>query len=193
MLHEIQAIDTQLFLVLNGWQAPWADALMYWATQRNTWIPLYVLLIGWLGWQYQKRAVGMVATLLLTILLADQATSAILKPLVARLRPCYVTYLQGKVHLVVESCGGQYGFASSHAANSFGLALALWLMVGKRFGWVGWFFFPWAVLVSYSRIYVGVHYPLDVVAGALVGSGAAWAAVWLKTKIAMKQKLHRYF
>ena len=97
-----------------------------------------------------------------------------------RLRPCHVAYLQDKIHLVVEGCGGTYGFASSHAANSFGLAAALWLVcsaaVKRPNKYLIWFF-PWAALVSYSRIYVGVHYPLDVVAGAIIGVGAAFIAV----------------
>jgi hypothetical protein len=117
-------------LTLNGLHSPWADTFMYWITQRNTWIPLYALLIIWLIWQYKQQAAGMIASLILTIVVADQTASTLLKPWVERLRPCYVTYLQNKVHLVVESCGGTYGFASSHAANSFGFAMALWLLCG---------------------------------------------------------------
>lgn len=183
MLHKIQQLDTQIFLSLNGLHTPWVDTFMYWVTQRNTWIPLYALLIIWLIWQYKQRAAGMIASLILTIIVADQTASTLLKPNIQRLRPCHVSYLQNKVHLVVESCGGTYGFASSHAANSFGLAMALWLMVGRQFKWLGYFFFPWAVLVSYSRIYVGVHYPLDVLAGALIGCGAAYLSVWGIEKI----------
>jgi undecaprenyl-diphosphatase len=198
MLHEIQQLDTQIFLTLNGLHAPWADTLMYWVTQRNTWIPLYALLIIWLIWQYKQQAAGMIGALILTIIIADQTASGLLKPWVERLRPCYVEYLEGKIHLVVEGCGGTYGFASSHAANSFGLAMALWLLcgsvvptvnIGKKNSTINhrkkylWWFFPWAALVSYSRIYVGVHYPFDVLAGALIGCGAAFLSVRVTQKI----------
>ncbi|MEI7581570.1 phosphatase PAP2 family protein [Runella sp.] len=189
MLHQIQEADTQIFLALNGLHTPWADTFMYWVTQRNTWIPLYALLIIWLIWQYKQRAAGMIASLFLTIVVADQTASTLLKPNIQRLRPCHVTYLQNKVHLVVESCGGMYGFASSHAANSFGLAMAVWLVCraagrfSNRHKKYLWFFFPWAAVVSYSRIYVGVHYPFDVLAGALIGCGAAYLSVWGMQKI----------
>ena len=183
MLHEIQQLDTQIFLSLNGAHAPWADTLMYWVTERNTWIPMYALLIIWLVWQYKQQAAGMIGALILTIIIADQTASSLLKPWVERLRPCHVAYLQDKIHLVVEGCGGTYGFASSHAANSFGLSTALWLLCGtvvptvKRPSKYLLWFFPWAALVSYSRVYVGVHYPLDIIAGAIIGVAAAFAAV----------------
>lgn len=131
----------------------------------------------------------MIASLILTIVVADQTASTLLKPTIQRLRPCHVAYLQNKIHLVVESCGGTYGFASSHAANSFGLAMAIWLVcraagpVSNRYKKYLWCFFPWAAVVSYSRIYVGVHYPLDVLAGALIGCGAAYLSVWAVQKL----------
>lgn len=188
MLHQIQELDTYLFLLLNGLHAPWADTFMYWVTQRNTWIPLYALLIIGLIWQYKQRAAGMITTIILTIVIADQTASSLLKPWVERLRPCYVEYLKGNLHLVVEGCGGQYGFASSHAANSFGLAVVLWLLIGKHFQWIGWFFFPWATLVSYSRIYVGVHYPFDVLVGTVIGCGAAYLSVFIFKKFSLSKK-----
>lgn len=189
MLHQIQEVDTQIFLALNGLHTPWADTFMYWVTQRNTWIPLYALLIIWMIWQYGQRAAGMIVSLILTIVVADQTASTLLKPNIQRLRPCHVAYLQNKVHLVVESCGGTYGFASSHAANSFGLAMAIWLVcsaagtISNKHKKYLWWFFPWAAVVSYSRIYVGVHYPFDVLAGALIGCGAAYLSVGAVQKL----------
>lgn len=189
MLHQIQEVDTQIFLALNGLHTPWADTFMYWVTQRNTWIPLYALLVIWMIWHYKQRAAGMIASLILTIVVADQTASTLLKPNIQRLRPCHVAYLQNRVHLVVESCGGTYGFASSHAANSFGLAMAIWLVcsaagpISNKHKKYLWWFFPWAAAVSYSRIYVGVHYPFDVLTGALIGCGAAYLSVWAVQKL----------
>ena len=91
MLHKIQAIDTSLFLWLNGFHTPWLDKIMYWVTERNTWIPIYILLIIWLIWKYKQRAAGIIGLLILTILIADQTASTLLKPWVERLRPCYVS------------------------------------------------------------------------------------------------------
>jgi undecaprenyl-diphosphatase len=178
MLHQIQEIDTFILLWLNGLHNSQVDFLMYWATQRDTWIPLYALLIGWIVWEYKKKAPLMILSLILTIVAADQFTSSLLKPLVQRLRPCHVLYLQNKIHTITD-CGGMYGFASSHAANSFGLAMTLWLMIGQKHPNIKWFFI-WAALVSYSRVYAGVHYPLDIIAGASVGMICAWVCVKLK-------------
>ncbi|RAK00383.1 undecaprenyl-diphosphatase [Larkinella arboricola] len=180
-METLNQLDTDLFLWLNGLYAPWLDTVMVWATMRNTWIPFYALLIGWLGFQYRKQAIGLVLTLVAAVALSDQTASAVLKPLTLRLRPCHEPALQKLIHPVLE-CGGTYGFASSHAANTFALAMALWLLVGQRFAWVKWIFL-WALLVSYSRIYVGAHYPLDVLAGAGVGVLMAVGCVFLYRKL----------
>ncbi|GAB3509767.1 phosphatase PAP2 family protein [Spirosoma knui] len=177
MRETLNRLDTDLFLWLNGLYAAWLDPIMVFATERNTWFPFYALLIGWLIYQYKKQALWMVLTLAAAVAISDQTASALLKPLTLRLRPCHEPALQRLIHPVLE-CGGQYGFASSHAANTFALATGLWLLIGKQHPWVKWVYL-WAVLVAYSRIYVGAHYPLDILAGAGIGTLAALLCVWI--------------
>lgn len=175
MRETLNQLDTDLFLWLNGQYASWLDSVMVFATGRNSWFPFYALLIGWLVYRYRRQAIGYVLTLAAAVALSDQTASALLKPLTLRLRPCHVPALQPLIHAVLE-CGGRYGFASSHAANTFALATGLWLLIGRRYPPTKWLF-GWAVLVSYSRIYVGAHYPLDVLAGAGLGVLAAGVCV----------------
>ncbi len=167
MLKILNQLDTDLFLWLNGYNAPWLDTLMVWVTERNTWIPFYALLIGWLIYRYRRQATGLLLTLIAAVALGDQLASSVLKPLTHRLRPCHELALQKLIHPVLE-CGGQYGFVSSHAATTFALATSLWLLLGKQYSGLKWVFL-WAAVVSYSRIYVAAHYPLDVLAGTGIG------------------------
>ncbi|MFD2569570.1 phosphatase PAP2 family protein [Spirosoma soli] len=171
MRETLNQLDTDLFLWLNSHYAPWLDPIMVFATERNTWFPFYALLIGWLVYRYHKQAIWFILTLVAAVAISDQTASALLKPLTLRLRPCHVPALQKLIHPVLE-CGGQYGFASSHAANTFALATGVWLLTGQQYPWTKWLFL-WAFVVSYSRIYVAAHYPLDVLAGAGIGVLAA--------------------
>lgn len=177
MRDALNQLDTALFLFLNGLHAPWLDPIMVLFTERNTWIPFYILLIIGLGWRFGWRAVGLVFTLALAVAIGDQVCSSLLKPLTLRLRPCHEAALQPLIHPVLP-CGGLFSFASSHAATTFALAMSLWLLVGWRYKGVSWLFI-WAAAVSYSRIYVGAHYPLDVLAGAGTGIMAAVVTVSL--------------
>lgn len=104
----------------------------------------------------------------LTILLADQITSSIMKPYFARLRPSHDPALNGLLHLVNGYKGGLYGFASGHAANTFGIATFFWLLFRSRYNWIG-LLFLWAVAVTYTRLYLGVHYPSDILVGGTIG------------------------
>ncbi len=180
MIETLNQLDTALFLWLNGHYAPALDPVMVWITERNSWFPFYALLIGWLGYRFRWQAVPLVLTLAVAVALSDQIASALLKPLTLRLRPCHVAALQPLIHPVLP-CGGQYGFASSHAANAFALATGIWLLLGNRFPWLRWAFL-WAALLAYSRIYVGAHYPLDVIAGAGIGVAMASVSVALYRK-----------
>lgn len=184
MIDTLDRLDKQLFLWLNGKFTPGLDPIMVWVTTRESWLPLYALLVGWLIYTYRRRATGLILTLIAAVAVADQVASSVLKPLFLRLRPCHEATLIKLIHPVLE-CGGKYSFVSSHASTTFALATSLWLLLGKRHPWlrVG---FAWAALVSYSRIYVGAHYPLDVLAGTGVGIGSAALCVAVYRRFAGK-------
>ena len=177
MIQTLNQLDTEAFVWLNGRYTPWLDPIMIWVTERNSWFPFYALLIGWLIYQYRQRSVGFLLTIIAAVAIGDQAASSVLKPLTHRLRPCHVVALQKLIHPVLD-CGGSYGFVSSHAATTFALATTLWLLLGKQYPWVKWGFL-WAAIVSYSRIYVAAHYPLDVLAGVGVGVLSALLCVFI--------------
>jgi undecaprenyl-diphosphatase len=170
-MQQLLNLDTQLFLYFNSIHFDWLDPIMALITRRDTWFPAYLVFIFWVILRQKKEASFTVISILLGVLLADQICSGILKPLIARLRPCHEPSLQGLIHLVTD-CGGQYGFCSSHAANSFALATSLYLFFGKNKYTI--IVFIWAIIISYSRIYVGVHYPIDIVAGGLIGGMVAY-------------------
>ncbi|MCU0449439.1 MAG: phosphatase PAP2 family protein [Bernardetiaceae bacterium] len=180
MLEQLRQFDLELFLWLNQWHQPWLDPVMRFITDTDSWVPLYLLLVGWFIWRFKRRALAVVIVVALTITAADQFASGLMKPLVGRLRPCHERTVAPKVHLI-KGCGGRFGFVSSHAANTFALATLLWLLsrgLPER-GKLGAFMFSWASVVTYSRIYAGVHYPADVLGGALAGAAIAWLLVSL--------------
>ncbi|SFE99591.1 phosphatase PAP2 family protein [Spirosoma endophyticum] len=183
MLQTLNELDTNLFLWLNGRYTPWLDPIMIGITERNTWIPFYALLVVWLIYTYRRQAAGLILTIIAAVAVGDQLSSSVFKPLTHRLRPCHTAAIQKVMHPVME-CGGQYGFVSSHAATTFALATTLWLLLGKRHPWLKWGFL-WAAVVSYSRIYVAAHYPLDVLAGTGVGviSSILCVAVYQKIRL----------
>jgi undecaprenyl-diphosphatase len=111
-----------------------------------------------------------------------------MKPFFARLRPSREPSLEGLVHLVNGYTGGKYGFASSHAANTFATAFFFWLLFKDRYRWV-WVLFVWAVVMTYTRIYLGAHYPGDILVGMLIGLGAAWTGFTVQKAIWNKKKL----
>jgi undecaprenyl-diphosphatase len=163
----INQLDTELFLWLNSLHSNSFDPIMLWITGRNSWIPLYAILLGGIIWAKKRKSFGILLMTILSVAISDQVCSSILKPLVHRLRPCHEPTIQNLVHLV-GNCGGQFGFCSSHAANTFALVTYLVLLFGKKIKGIKYLYI-WAIIVSYSRIYVGVHYPLDVLSGAGIG------------------------
>ena len=162
-------IDQQLFLWLNGLHADWLDPVMVAITGMWLWIPLYGVLLYMLIKSHGKRVWWILLAVAVVILCSDQLSAHVCKPLFHRLRPCFNPELEGLVHLPKGLPGGRYGFVSSHAANTFAVASFLTAVLRKHYRWIGWMLYGWAFLSSYSRIYVGVHYPGDIIAGAALG------------------------
>jgi len=172
--------DTNLFLFINGIHSFFFDGFMYAVSEKLTWIPLYAAVLFVLIKHWKKEAIWLILALILCIVISDQVASGVLKHLVKRLRPSHVDDLKGLVHLVKDYSGGMYGFASSHAANSFGFAMLSSLILKHKY--YTYPIFLWAVITAYSRIYLGVHYPLDIIGGIVVGVLAALLCYWLIIK-----------
>ncbi len=172
MLEFLINLDTKLFLFLNGIHSPFWDKIMWAFSSSGFWIPMYLLIVAYIIYKYKWKAVITLLFIALVVTLADQISVKAFKNVFERLRPCHNPELENLVHLVKNKCGGKYGFVSSHAANTFAVAFFLVKLFNHRNFSI--FIFIWAVLVSYSRIYLGVHFPFDVMGGAILGSIIGW-------------------
>jgi undecaprenyl-diphosphatase len=182
MMDFVLELDKELFLFFNNLHTYWLDPIMLWITKTIFWLPLHAFLLFCIIKHYKKDSWIILIGIAITILLADQFTSSFMKPFFMRLRPSRDPALEGLVHIVNGYKGGKYGFASSHAADTFGTALFVWLNLKEYYRWIG-LLFGWALLVTYSRIYLGVHYPGDILVGALVGLLVAWGVFKLQKKV----------
>lgn len=163
-------LDARLLLIVNGVHSPFFDAVMWCISGRWIWVPFYIVLTYMLFRRFSwKRATLCLITIGLIILAADQTCASLIRPEVCRLRPANLNNpLSHLVHVVNGYRGGRYGFPSCHAANTFALAMFMSLVFrNKRFTVM---MFSWAIVVSYSRMYLGVHYFGDLFCGASVGS-----------------------
>ena len=163
----LSTLDTSLTLAINGCHSPFFDNFFYIYTQTWTWIPAILVLLVWMWRKWGVRSLYVVAGIALCILLSDQISSSLLKPLVARLRPTHNPEIADLIHTVNGYRGGRYGFVSSHAANAATFVTFTALVFRNRYYSI--LLSLWAFLTAYSRVYLGVHYVGDVLCGALIG------------------------
>lgn len=175
--------DRKLFALINQQLShPFLDAIFPWWRETITWTPLYLFLLIFVIANAKKSSLPWIIMALITILLSDQISSSIIKPIFARLRPCNETELAGSVRLLLDGCGAGYSFTSSHATNHFAIAVFLMITLQNWLKGYGWIFLLWAITVAYGQVYVGVHYPLDILGGALLGSGIGFFTARLYTQ-----------
>lgn len=170
-MNEILAWDKELFLTLNSLGTETWDPFWLAVSGTKIWIPLYALLVFLLFRALKGHAIWVAILIAFAnVFFTDFGSVWLFKEQFMRLRPCHVEEFANQMRLVKDSCGGQYGFVSAHASNTFGLSVLVGMMLRKKFPFMIFLLLAWAAMVSYSRIYIGVHYPLDITVGGVYGA-----------------------
>lgn len=184
MIESLIELDKSLFFFFNGLHADWLDPIMYWISDKKIWIPFYLILAGWLIKKYKIKSIAYLLGIGIAITITDQMISGFMKGFFERYRPSRDPELDGLVHTVNDYRGGKYGFASSHSGNAFALAMFIYLSF-REYKWI-WLMFIWATVVAYSRVYLGVHYPGDILVGGIIGLLAAMGIYAIIQKVIPK-------
>lgn len=170
LLTQLIAKDHALFSNINGkWTNPFFDSLMPWVRHSNNWIPLYVVLLSFLINKWGKNSWKWLVLVGVNVTLTDQISSHLFKPYFHRLRPCADPELMQQTRLLLDHCSGGFSFTSSHAANHFGIAVFLVVTLQPLLKNYRYLFLIWAAIIAYAQVYVGVHFPLDIFVGAIIG------------------------
>jgi len=165
----VVSCDHTIWYYMNTqWHNTFLDAVIPWLRNPWFWAPLYLFLAIFIPARFRKQGLIWCVLFLVSFALSDQISVNIIKPHFHRLRPCNNPSLASIIHLLVE-CGGGYSFPSAHAANHFSMGVFIAVTLHKQAKWIAPVAILWALLVSFAQVYVGVHYPLDVTCGALLG------------------------
>ena len=175
MFRSLVDFDKYLFGIVNQKASnPFFDSIMPFIRQPLFWLPLYLFIILFAIYNFPKKAAIWIGSLLLTVAITDSISSHVFKPLFGRLRPCNNPELADSIRLLVDHCGQNGSFTSSHATNHFGIAVFILITLDKIWGKFNYLFILWAAVISFAQVYVGVHFPFDVIGGALLGSGIGY-------------------
>ena len=169
MIDLLQSWDQSLFFLINGWDNAFFDAFVPLYRNKLFWAPLYVFILAFTFFNFPKNGIWMMMFMIITIIVSDTVSSKLIKNAVQRTRPCNDTEISNDVINRIR-CGGGYSFTSSHATNHGALAFFMIFLFGNmlRRSWK-WILVGWAVSIGVAQIYVGVHYPTDVIAGLIIG------------------------
>ncbi|MGB5024424.1 MAG: phosphatase PAP2 family protein [Saprospiraceae bacterium] len=173
MIKYLNHLDHELFEWIQLYmRSSMLDPFFLAFRDKNFWIPLYVFLISWVSFNFGKNTWKVFVLCIMTVIITDQMNSSVFKKYFQRDRPCNELYFKDQFVSALP-CSGGYSFPSSHATNHMGVAVMIFLICGRLLGRLKWLFIFWALLIGFSQIYVGVHFPIDVLVGWL--EGAFWA------------------
>lgn len=186
MIDTLESFDQQLLLAINGANSDFFDVLFYALTQTAASIPVFLLgaflLHRKFGW---RKTLFYIVVIGCAIGLSDFISTECFKKVICRYRPTHNLEIGGFIHVVNGYTGGMYGFVSSHAANMFAFAVGVSLFLRQK-PWT-FFFIAWSMLVCYTRMYLGVHYPADILCGAILGSLIAWLLYEIAVRVGSRK------
>ncbi len=167
----IKNADRWLFVKINhDWTSSTLDSIFPLWREAISWAPLYFFLLVFMLLNFGGKAWLWILGFLITVTLTDQVSSHLIKTLVNRPRPCLDPLLADKINLVMHNCSTNPSFTSSHAANHFGMAVFVYCTLKQYLKKWSYLFFVWAATIAYGQVYIGVHYPTDIICGGLLGS-----------------------
>jgi membrane-associated phospholipid phosphatase len=173
-LNPLFQFDHWLFHKINQvWINSFFDLVLPFARQQEFWYPFYLFLLVFSLYNYGIKGCWWSVTLIMTVIISDLVSSSLVKSLIYRLRPCRNPDIIDQVRVLVNYCPSNSSFTSSHACNHFAAAWFIFITLNQTGSW-RWLLFVWAFVICYAQVYVGVHYPLDITGGAILGTAIGY-------------------